>query len=433
MKASTDPVAAQYIGYYTPAEIEYHTSNTPQNQMPSLPGERDILHIHHIKRHWVTTFYCASSRTVFVCDSLRNKSHFDLVMKQINVVYGVLAVNVKQVNVTQQNSNPDCGPMAIAFANSYFLKSDPSKRKFDVSKARQHLKMCITNGCITQFPTFTDSWKGYNVLEEGEHNGHREQVDSQTKGDKQIEEHMQPVDLTHANSNMQKTIHSAENKTRYNLKRRKVQDNDFSCPNKITKSDIGAEHNYKNVHETLLHRYFTDQSFRLEEKSRENCTNSDKQLLTKKTKTKLRKEKDKLRKRRIRENKSDIQRDLDKEKDNFRKQFARQLKHKQHEMSNDKTSKKHEKHSKTTEQKKACSLKETVPKRLERRLKNTEQKQLETARNTARMKLERQKKTTKQKQLETARNTARMRLKRQNKTNKQKQFETAKNTTIKKT
>ncbi|KAH3798096.1 hypothetical protein DPMN_151686 [Dreissena polymorpha] len=71
MKVYAEPEDAKYIGYYTPAQIIYICSQIQPHITP-LPEDRDILNIHNLGRHWVTTFYSAECRTVFVCDSLKH-------------------------------------------------------------------------------------------------------------------------------------------------------------------------------------------------------------------------------------------------------------------------------------------------------------------------------------------------------------------------
>lgn len=59
---------------------------------------------------------------------------------------------MKYVPVQQQNFLPVCGVMAIAFAVSIFLHIDQITVELDLSKARAHLKSCLSCGVIKPFP-----------------------------------------------------------------------------------------------------------------------------------------------------------------------------------------------------------------------------------------------------------------------------------------
>lgn len=60
-----------------------------------------------------------------------------------NVIYG---------RVTQQSTEPLCGIMALAFAFSCFFGVSPINVNYDITKAREHLKICFESGNISQFP-----------------------------------------------------------------------------------------------------------------------------------------------------------------------------------------------------------------------------------------------------------------------------------------
>ena len=105
MRAHADPDSAPYIGYYTPAQIEYYCSQS-QPVLTPLPADRDIFHIHHLDRHWVTSFYSASKRTVCICDSLRTRAHTIQIEQQVKLIYGNLSSNIEHVPVVQQKDQP---------------------------------------------------------------------------------------------------------------------------------------------------------------------------------------------------------------------------------------------------------------------------------------------------------------------------------------
>ena len=55
------------------------------------------------------------------------------------------------VSVTQQNCMPICG--VLAFAVSIYNGKDPKQINYDISKARDHLRKCLTSGHIEPFPS----------------------------------------------------------------------------------------------------------------------------------------------------------------------------------------------------------------------------------------------------------------------------------------
>ena len=142
------------IGFYTPAEITLMI-NQP-NCIPSrtLPTITSCVLIHPLEGHWVTSYYNVNIRRLYVYDSLQSNSHYLQVKEQIRLIYGEeIADNLKYVSVTQQNYMPICGVLALAFAVSIYFGMDPEKINYDISKARDHLRKCLTSGHIEPFPT----------------------------------------------------------------------------------------------------------------------------------------------------------------------------------------------------------------------------------------------------------------------------------------
>lgn len=125
------------IGYLTPAEITLYTAN-PQLYIRKIPLNRDCLLIHPLTGHWVTSIYRANTGTVYVYDSMHTESHFNEIHKHISVLYGKdLASSHQYVPVQQQNYQPICGPMALAFATSLYFGTDPATKLYDLPKLRK--------------------------------------------------------------------------------------------------------------------------------------------------------------------------------------------------------------------------------------------------------------------------------------------------------
>ncbi len=73
-------------------------------------------------------------------------------MPQLTIIYGDLAQWTRYPYVTQQGSDPACGPFAIAFAFSCFLCVAAESQQFDVKLMRKHLHQCILSKQIVRFP-----------------------------------------------------------------------------------------------------------------------------------------------------------------------------------------------------------------------------------------------------------------------------------------
>ena len=90
---------------------------------------------------------------MIVHDSLKTTNHYIEVKKQIRLIYREEMTHIKYANVTQQNHLPICGVLALAFAFSLFFGTDPETVNYDLSKCRNHLKVCLSNGHIQPFPS----------------------------------------------------------------------------------------------------------------------------------------------------------------------------------------------------------------------------------------------------------------------------------------
>lgn len=70
MRAHAEPSSAQYIGYFTPAELQVCTNcdlNTGLELIrPPVPSGQFSINIHHINQHWVTTCYNPVKDTITV-------------------------------------------------------------------------------------------------------------------------------------------------------------------------------------------------------------------------------------------------------------------------------------------------------------------------------------------------------------------------------
>ena len=120
----------------------------------TLPTNSSCVLIHPLVGHWVTSYYNANIRQVFVYDSLQSYNHYLQVKEQIRLIYGEeMASNFNYVSMTQQNRMPFCGVLAVAFAVSIYCGMDPEKLNFDILKAKNHLRMCLSAGQIQPFPT----------------------------------------------------------------------------------------------------------------------------------------------------------------------------------------------------------------------------------------------------------------------------------------
>ncbi|WAR24826.1 hypothetical protein MAR_038495 [Mya arenaria] len=140
------------VGLYSPAQL--HLASVDKSiVLPPPPLDKDILNIHPLTRHWVCTFYKADTRQLYIYDSLQSNDHIRDVKHQLACVYPQRIISsLKNVNVSQQGTNPICGVMAIAFAFTCFLGLDPAAVQYDLTKARCHLKHCLSTAQVLPFP-----------------------------------------------------------------------------------------------------------------------------------------------------------------------------------------------------------------------------------------------------------------------------------------
>ncbi len=86
-------------------------------------------------------------------DSPFNDIISEEVEDQTNDLLGGSLVGLNFVPVQQQSNGSDCGVLAIAFATSLALETDPRQVTFDVNGMR-HLALCLRNRAISMFPSF---------------------------------------------------------------------------------------------------------------------------------------------------------------------------------------------------------------------------------------------------------------------------------------
>lgn len=109
--------------------------------------------MHPLTGHWVTSFYSVEKKCVYVYDSLQSPEQYHEVKKQISVIYSEYhAANLKYVSVQQQNQQPVCGVMAIAFAVSIYFDKNPEYIRFDLTMLHTHLRNCLLSGTVAMYP-----------------------------------------------------------------------------------------------------------------------------------------------------------------------------------------------------------------------------------------------------------------------------------------
>ena len=157
MRSLSNEETTPYICYYTPVQLEYYCSETPQYQelhVQKLPTDKSSVNIHHLPGHWVTSYYNHTSGHIHVFDSLMCNSHLQDVSKQLMIMYEQNKVNnVIYERVTQQSIEPICGLMAIAVAYTCLNAKNPAHVHYDITKVRSHFQQCILDGHLSEFPS----------------------------------------------------------------------------------------------------------------------------------------------------------------------------------------------------------------------------------------------------------------------------------------
>lgn len=91
MRTFSDTRTSEFIGYYTPVELQFITS-TSQNVIFFIPPDRFAINIHPLPGHWVTSCQLPQLYQIHVYDSLMSQEHFRQVIPQLQVIYGFESV-----------------------------------------------------------------------------------------------------------------------------------------------------------------------------------------------------------------------------------------------------------------------------------------------------------------------------------------------------
>ena len=142
--------------------LEYQSVLNIQNRSssPFYPVIHDehLQILHDGSNHWLLSF--SSNGRVQICDSLGNTLS-RLSMKCIKSLYKH-CVNDGRLSMTflpvqKQSDGYNCGPFAIAYAAEVLDGKSPIDARFDVSKMRDHVMLCLENKVLTPFPKVTEN------------------------------------------------------------------------------------------------------------------------------------------------------------------------------------------------------------------------------------------------------------------------------------
>ena len=105
--------------------------------------------------HWVT-IASSSPTTVQFYDSLYPlmSSHAALQIAAITSC-SESTIKIIQYKTQFQKGGSDCGLFAIAYALDLCLGTEPAGIRYDQSQLRPHLLKCLSNECLTPFPSTT--------------------------------------------------------------------------------------------------------------------------------------------------------------------------------------------------------------------------------------------------------------------------------------
>ena len=141
--------AAEWLVASQDEETMLHLS---QNVTSS--NDKSSINIHLVGCHWVTSFKNNNTGQVHVFDSLLATSSLRsrFLKPQLELLYGFCDGSIVYETVTQQSADPLCGALATAFAFDILLGYKPADMRYDVSKARDHLKQVIRRNSVCRFP-----------------------------------------------------------------------------------------------------------------------------------------------------------------------------------------------------------------------------------------------------------------------------------------
>ncbi|WAR30905.1 PIF1-like protein [Mya arenaria] len=157
---------AQTHGLIPPSVLyQQQLSNENIHTGQIVPEGVDAVQIHFINDHYLVS--AKQNDTITVFDSLKNTNRVQRLIPQLRRIYGDLGkLSIKYIVPQSQGTSDDCG--VFAAANAYFLVNGESLYHLilDQDALRNHLKLCLQNGTITDFPkekeTFrSDSLKSY--------------------------------------------------------------------------------------------------------------------------------------------------------------------------------------------------------------------------------------------------------------------------------
>lgn len=81
--------------------------------------------------------------------TLQTENDYYEIRRQAEVLYeSDIASGMQYVSIQQQNHLRICGGMALAFATSVFLGTDPQTLNYDMLRLRQHIQACLTTPCV---------------------------------------------------------------------------------------------------------------------------------------------------------------------------------------------------------------------------------------------------------------------------------------------
>lgn len=106
------------------------------------------------QKHWgvISTVDCEQN-TVHYFDSLNSSVSLEAQHIIVNLLRPKNILVIKVKNVCKQTGAADCGLYAIAFCTSIVHKQNPCSVVYSQREMRIHLKMCLEQKILSQFPT----------------------------------------------------------------------------------------------------------------------------------------------------------------------------------------------------------------------------------------------------------------------------------------
>lgn len=136
-----------------PAEMQYFLVNKCWTHMEN-PRETQAgkcsINIHYINEHWLTSMFDPRSKVVHIYDSLSSGITKHDIIQQLQILYDYKTI--RHESVTQQQTDPICGVMSLAFAFSLLSNIKPDTITYSLQHMRDHLANIIDTNEITHFP-----------------------------------------------------------------------------------------------------------------------------------------------------------------------------------------------------------------------------------------------------------------------------------------